>query len=65
MEVVKTPIIRKIFQIGNSKAVCIPKDWLEYYEKETGTCIEAVAIEVNRILKIAPLIPKPTKQQGE
>jgi len=55
------PIIRKIFKIGSSKAVCLPKDWIEYYEKETGTRIEAVAIEVNRILKIAPLIPKPSK----
>jgi len=61
--VIKTPIIRKIFQIGNSKAICIPKDWIEYYEKEYSSHIEAVAIEVNRILKIKPIIEK--QQQGE
>ncbi len=58
------PIIRKIFEIGNSKAICIPKDWIEFYEKETGTHIEAVAIEVNRILKVKPIIEKP-KQKRE
>jgi len=50
------PIIRKVIKVGNSKAVCIPKSWFEYYERETGEKIEEVAIEVNRILKIMPLL---------
>jgi antitoxin component of MazEF toxin-antitoxin module len=52
------PIIRKVVEIGNSKAVFIPKSWFEYYEKETGQKIIKVAIEVNRVLKIEPLIEK-------
>ena len=52
------PIIRKVIEVGNSKAVCLPKSWFEYYEKETGQRISQVAIEVNRVLKIEPLLPK-------
>jgi len=51
------PIVRKIIDVGKtSKAVIIPKSWLEFYEKQKGQPIESVAIEVNKILKISPLI---------
>jgi antitoxin component of MazEF toxin-antitoxin module len=53
------PIVRKIFEIGNSKAVTIPKSWLEYFEKEKGVRIEKVAIEVNGVLKVKPVLEKP------
>jgi len=34
------PIIRKVIDVGKtSKAVIIPKSWLEYYEKEEGSLI--------------------------
>jgi len=52
------PIIRKVIEIGNSKAVCIPKSWFEYFENESGHKISEVTIEVNRVLKISPFIPK-------
>jgi len=53
------PIIRKIIEVGKtSRAVILPKSWLEFYEKERGERIEAVTIEVNRVLKIAPFLPK-------
>jgi antitoxin component of MazEF toxin-antitoxin module len=58
MEVADIPLVRKIIEVGNSKAVTIPKDWLEYYEKEYGRPIEEVAIEVDEVLKIYPLILK-------
>jgi hypothetical protein len=58
MEAVNIPLVRKIIEVGTSKAVTIPKDWLEYYEKEYGRPIEEVAIEVDEVLKIYPLIPK-------
>jgi len=48
------PIIRKVIKVGHSRAVCIPKSWLEYHEKEKGKPIEAVAIEVNGKLTITP-----------
>jgi len=56
------PIIRKVIEVGNSKAVCIPKSWFEYYENETGKKISEVAIEVNRVLKIEPLLRKEKEQ---
>ena len=52
------PVIRKIITIGNSKAVTLPKGWLEFFEKEYGHPIRQVAIEVDRELKIVPYIPK-------
>jgi len=53
------PLIRKIIDAGKtSKAVIIPKSWLEYYEKQEGQSIESVAIEVNRILKISPILQR-------
>jgi len=56
------PIIRKVIELGNSKAICIPKSWFEYYEKETGQKIDEVSIEVNRELKILPYTPKKEKE---
>jgi hypothetical protein len=58
------PLIRKVIEVGTSRAVTIPKDWLEFYEKEFGKPIEEVAIEVNKVLKIIPLIPKDKRKQG-
>lgn len=52
------PIIRKVIQVGKSKAVTLPSSWLEFYEKETGERIDKVTIEVNRVLKVAPLLKK-------
>jgi hypothetical protein len=53
------PIIRKIIDAGKtSKAVILPKSWLEYFEREAGKPIEHVAMEVNRVLKIKPILEK-------
>jgi antitoxin component of MazEF toxin-antitoxin module len=51
------PIIRKIIKIGNtSKAVIIPKTWLDYYGEQRGHDIDRVFIEVNDCLKIRPAL---------
>lgn len=53
------PIIRKIIAIGKtSKAVILPKSWLRYYEAQVGHPIDAVAIKVNKVLQITPLLKK-------
>jgi len=49
------PIIRRLIRIGRSRAVVLPKGWLDYYERQEGKKIEAVIIEVNRKLTIEPL----------
>jgi hypothetical protein len=62
--VVRLPLIRKVIEVGTSRAVTIPKDWLEFYEKQFGKPIEEVAIEVNKVLKIVPLIPKEKRKES-
>jgi len=57
------PIIRKIIQVGTSRAISIPKSWLDYYERETGVEIKEVAMEVNRILTITPILKKKKERQ--
>jgi antitoxin component of MazEF toxin-antitoxin module len=52
------PIIRKILKVGNSKAVSLPKSWLEFYERDNGLEIKEVAIEVDKVLIITPILPK-------
>jgi len=56
------PIIRKVIQVGTSKAVTIPKSWFEYFKKEFGVEIHEVAIEIDGILKVKPIFSK--KVQG-
>ena len=54
----KMPIIRKVIRVGGSKAVSIPKSWLEFLEKEHGVEIREVAVEVDRVLTIEPIVPE-------
>jgi len=55
------PIIRKVLQHGNSRAVSLPKSWLDLIERETGKTIKEVTVEVNGVLTIQPIIPKKPK----
>jgi len=57
------PIIRKIIQVGTSKAVSLPKSWLDWLERETGEVIREVAVEVDRVLTIEPVLPKEKTSQ--
>lgn len=57
------PIVRKIIDVGKtSKAVILPKSWLEFYEKELGKEITKVAIEVNKELTILPYTEESQKK---
>jgi hypothetical protein len=49
------PIRRKICKIGHSRAIFLPSGWLDDIEEKYGP-IEAVAIEVNRVLKVSPIL---------
>lgn len=57
------PVIRKVMVLGNSRVVSIPKGWLEFYERETGQQIREVTVEVNRVLKIQPVISKESDKK--
>ena len=56
------PLIQKVIQIGDSRAVTIPKSWLTYYERQCGQSIKEVSVEVNGKLTIRPIfISKKTE----
>jgi antitoxin component of MazEF toxin-antitoxin module len=50
------PLIQKIIQIGDSKAVTIPKSWLTFHERQNKYPIKEVTIEVNSVLIIRPIM---------
>jgi hypothetical protein len=54
----KTPIVRKLIQVGGSRAISLPSSWLGLIEKQSGQTIREVAIEVDGVLKIQPLLTK-------
>jgi len=49
------PIKRKICKIGTGLAVFLPKSWVDLLEEKHGP-IEAVTIEVDNVLTIAPIL---------
>jgi antitoxin component of MazEF toxin-antitoxin module len=54
----KMPIIRKVVKVGDSRGMTIPKSWLEFLEKENGQEILEVAIEVDKVLTVSPILTK-------
>jgi len=61
------PIVRKIINVGkSSKGVILPKSWLDFLKEENqGQPIEAVAIEVNNVLRVSPIFKKVTEVSNE
>jgi hypothetical protein len=60
----KMPIVRKIMDLRTSRAICLPKSWLELIEKEYGVEITEVAVEVDKVLTISPILPKKETEKG-
>ena len=52
------PIRRKVITVGDSKAVTIPKSWLDLLKEKYGVEITEVKMEVDQKLIIEPIIPK-------
>ena len=52
------PIIRSILNLGNSKAVTIPKSWLTNAEDQTGRKIIALAMEIDGTITLQPVFEK-------
>lgn len=55
------PIKRKLCKIGSGLAVFLPKSWVQLLEEKYGR-IEAVAIEVDGILKISPIFKEASEK---
>ena len=49
-------LIRKLIQVGGSRAVTIPSTWLDYHEKKNGQTIKKVGIEINGKIVIWPIL---------
>jgi len=59
------PLTRKLIKIGDSRGITIPQSWINYIERKTGKRIIEVAIEVNGVLKISPIIEKEVFSSNE
>jgi antitoxin component of MazEF toxin-antitoxin module len=60
---IRMPLIQKIIQIGDSRAVTIPASWLAYYERQKGQTIKEVAVEVNGKLTIRPILKEAQRNE--
>lgn len=51
-------ILRKVIKINStgSKAVILPKTWLDVFEEENGQKVNEVLIEVNGEIRIRPYL---------
>ncbi len=56
------PIIRKILNVGDSKAITIPKSWIQSAEENAGKKVVALALEVNRVITLEPVFAKDKKE---
>jgi len=52
------PIIRKVTTVGAARGITLPKSWLEWIERETGQEITEVALEVDKVITITPILQK-------
>ncbi|GAG92705.1 unnamed protein product [marine sediment metagenome] len=58
------PLKRKICRIGDSKAIFLPKSWIDLLEEKYGK-IKAVSMEVNGKLTIRPIIEEAHRNQAK
>jgi hypothetical protein len=52
-------------QIGSSKAISLPARWLDWYKRLYGAEPSEVAIEVDEVLIIRPILPNKLTIEGE
>jgi hypothetical protein len=47
------PLKRKLIDVGGSRAVCLPADWLKFHEDKMGHKIENILLEINGVIRIS------------
>jgi len=47
------PLKRRLINVGDSRAVVIPADWLKYHEDKTGKKIENILLEIDNVITLA------------
>lgn len=60
-----SPLIRKVYEIGGCKVISLPKTWIEFFEKKHGVSVTKVAVEVDHVLKVIPIIEKEQEKGCE
>jgi antitoxin component of MazEF toxin-antitoxin module len=50
------PITRKVIQVGEARAVSLPKSWIENLEEQLGHPLTEVLMDVNDEIKIRPKV---------
>ena len=53
---IQMALIRKLIQVGGSRAVTIPVTWIQYYEKMSGQKIRKVGMEIDGKIVIWPIL---------
>jgi hypothetical protein len=53
LQEVGMPLKRKLIDVGHSRAVVIPAEWLKEKEDRTGKTIEHILLEINNVITIA------------
>ena len=59
------PLIKPLTKLGVSRAVILPKSWLEFHENRMGHIIDTVYMEVDGYLKITPAPRKKEEKKDE
>lgn len=57
------PIIRKISTYGDSRGVTLPASWLEFIERESGTPLKEVSMDVDSVITIKPVLDNKKERQ--
>jgi len=50
------PLIKRLISVGDSRAVTIPKSYLQFHEKKNGKKISKVGMEINGKIVIWPIL---------
>lgn len=58
------PIIRKITTVGAARGISLPKDWLEWLRREYGVEIREVLLEIDREIRVIPVVPKKGRKNA-
>jgi hypothetical protein len=52
-----------MLNVGDSKAVTIPKSWIVFAEEKAGRKIIALALEVDRVITLQPVFAKEERKK--
>jgi antitoxin component of MazEF toxin-antitoxin module len=57
------PLLRKVTTHGDSRGVTLPASWLEIIERESGTPLKEVSMDVESFITIKPVLENKKEHQ--